>query len=124
MLIFTLSSRKSKNDRGNSCLIDIKELQKLNKPENIAVTRRGHKRLVERIITIADIVRTIEMGEIIEQYEDDNPFPSCLILGKTVGNKPIHIVASHDTEYIYLITAYYPDVEKWEEDLKTRKERK
>ena len=35
----------------------------------------------------------------------------------------IHIVVSHDEEYIYLITAYYPDPKQWEDDFKTRKGR-
>jgi hypothetical protein len=34
----------------------------------------------------------------------------------------LHIVISKDEEYIYLITAYYPDDERWKADLKTRKE--
>jgi hypothetical protein len=36
-------------------------------------------------------------------------------------NEGIHIVVSKDEEYIYLITAYYPDDTRWEIDLKTRK---
>lgn len=28
-----------------------------------------------------------------------------------------------DEEFIYLITAYFPDSKQWEEDFKTRKER-
>ena len=31
-------------------------------------------------------------------------------------------VVSHDGEFIYLITAYYPDRKIWNEDLKSRKE--
>lgn len=36
-------------------------------------------------------------------------------------NTPAKIVLSNDEEYIYLITAYYPDLEQWEDDFKTRK---
>lgn len=63
----------------------------------------------------------ISSGEIIEDYPDDYPFPSCLILGKS-NDRVIHIVASIDDGMIYIITAYVPSAEKWEAGWKTRKE--
>ncbi len=104
-------------------MINIEVLRKLNQPEHIAITEHARQRLIERGITVKDIVRCIAEGEIIKQYEDDKPFPSCLILGMAVNKSYIHVVVSHDEEYIYLITAYHPDQEMWEPDLKTRKER-
>lgn len=104
-------------------MIEIEILRRMNKPENIAITKHARERLVERNITVDDIVKGIEMGEIIKQYEDDKPIPSCLILGYSVNNNNIHIVVSHDEKNIYLITAYYPDPEQWEDDFKTRKGR-
>ena len=37
--------------------------------------------LRERLFTIDDIVNGINTGEVIKQYEDDKPLPSCLVLG-------------------------------------------
>ena len=68
-------------------------------------------------------MNAIDNGEIIEQYPDDFPFPSCLVLGISVKGKYIHIVVSLNDGKIYLITAYIPDADKWESDLKTRKEK-
>lgn len=102
-------------------MIDIGTLKLMNKPEKIALTKHARKRLAERNITICDIIEGIETGEIIKQYEDDKPLPSCLILGFSANNNYIHIVVSNDKEYIYLITAYYPDAKQWEDDFKTRK---
>lgn len=104
-------------------MIHIETIRRMNKPENIALTKHAKERLVERGITIDDVVQGIETGEIIKQYEDDKPLPSCLILGHVVNDGYIHIVVSNDEEHIYLITAYYPDPNKWEEDFKTRKGR-
>ena len=104
-------------------MIDIDELRRLNKPEQIAITEHARQRLIERGITLFDVMRCIEGGEIIKQYEDDKPFPSCLVLGMAVNNKYIHVVVSLDSEYMHLITAYYPDAEQWESDFKTRKGR-
>jgi len=82
------------------------------------------KRLYERNITIEGIKDAIITGEIFEQYEDDKPFPSCLLLGKNENGAAIHLVVSINDEFLYVITAYYPDDDEWENDLKTRKERK
>lgn len=104
-------------------MVNIETIKQMNKPEKIALTKHAKERLVERNITIADIIKCIATGEIIKQYEDDKPLPSCLILGHSVNNTYIHIVVSNDEKYIYLITAYYPNPEQWESDFKTRKER-
>lgn len=67
-----------------------------------------------------DVRSFIDSGEIIEQYPDDFPFASCLILGNS-GEKVLHIVASAESENIYVITAYRPSPDKWETDWKTRR---
>ena len=104
-------------------MVDIDILRKVNRPEKIALTKHARERLVERAITIDDIVNGIDTGEVIKQYEDDKPLPSCLVLGLSVNNKYIHVVVSNDEEYVYIITAYYPDPQLWSEDFKTRKGR-
>lgn len=104
-------------------MITIEQLKALNKPENIAITNHARIRLYERNIDIDDIVNGINTGEIIKQYVDDKPFPSCLILGFSINLEYIHVVVSCDTDFIYLITAYFPDPNIWENDFKTRKGR-
>lgn len=103
-------------------MIDIGVLQTMNRPEKLAVTEHARRRLAERGITISDVMCCIASGEIIKQYEDDRPLPSCLLLGPAADREDIHVVVSHDREFIYLITAYYPDRTRWEADLKTRRE--
>ena len=103
-------------------MITIEQLRKLNRLENIAITEHARLRLYERQITVDDIINGIETGEIIKQYEDDKPYPSCLILGFSVNSKHIHIVVSCDTDFIYLITAYFPNPDIWKNDFKSRKE--
>lgn len=79
-------------------------------------------RIRERGLRREDILECIENGEIIEDYPDDFPYPSCLIYGFAVDKRVIHVVAGCDKEYVYIITAYIPNLEKFESDLKTRKE--
>ena len=67
-------------------------------------------------------MNAIDYGEIIEQYPNDFPFPSCLILGLSINGVYIHIVVSMNDDKIYLITAYVPNSDKWETDMKTRRQ--
>ena len=103
-------------------MYSIEDFIACNKAENIVITQHGRKRLMERGISIQDILRAIESGEIIEQYPDDHPFPSCLILG-TAFKRVLHIVASINEGSIYIITTYCPDIEMWEDDWKTRRQK-
>ncbi len=117
------AGRTGSKNRREQQVIDIERLRMLNSAEQMAITEHARRRLTERGISVNDIIRCIDTGEIIKQYEDDKPFPSCLILGSAMDGEAIHVVASHDSEWLYLITAYHPDADVWEPDLKTRKER-
>lgn len=103
-------------------MINIDDLKKLNSAEHYAVTEHAKLRLSERGIKLKDVINCVENGEILEQYETDKPLPSCLVLGLSIENEYLHAVVSHDDEFIYLITAYYPDLTKWNSDYKTRRE--
>ena len=102
-------------------MLDIADVQKLCNYKSIAITQHARQRLVERGISIKDVQDAILSGEIIKQYEDDTPVPSCLILGKTEQDIDVHVVASVDDKYLFIITAYLPSEDEWETDLKTRK---
>ena len=103
-------------------LLRIDDMRNLCRDECIAMTKHAKSRLTERNISIEDIKNAVQTGEIIKQYEDDIPFPSCLLLGLTGQKSFIHIVASTDNGYLYIITAYHPNKNDWEDDYKTRKE--
>ncbi len=100
----------------------IAEFRSMNQLDKIAVTKHARERLAERGIWMDDIISAISSGEIIKAYLDDKPLPSCLILGKAVSGKALHVVVSKDIEFIYLITAYFPNPEQWQSDFRTRKE--
>jgi len=101
--------------------LEIDDLRRICIPENIEITMHAAKRLEQRNITINDVISCIHKGEIIERYPDDYPYPSCLILGISAKQIYIHVVVGSDLETIWIVTAYYPDLNKWEPDLKTRK---
>ena len=96
---------------------DIHSLLKNNK-----IQWRGHMltRMKQRGIRINDVLKALDNGRIIESYDQDKPYPSCLILGYT-GKKPLHVLCSIGGNYIWLITTYHPDNDKWLSDFKTRR---
>jgi hypothetical protein len=59
------------------------------------------------------VLKRIAGGEIIEQYQDDKPYPSCLIYTDSEG--PLRSVwASNDTNsWAVLITVYRPDPQRY-----------
>ena len=101
--------------------LDILELRKLYKNDMVFLTAHCALRLEQRSITEDDIESALNNGEIIEQYSDDYPWPSCLILGYS-NSRPLHICMGSNGEAAKLITAYWPDPEKWSVDFKQRKE--
>ena len=104
--------------------MDIEAFRAANNPKNFTVTRHGQKRMEERNISLDDVISAIRSGEIIEEYSEDFPFPSCLILGKSVSGRSLHTVVSLDENQIFLITAYFPNSDEWESDMRTRKDAK
>ena len=99
----------------------IGQFQTLNDSASFIVTQHSRKRFVERGIRLRDVRCAIDSGQIVEDYPDNFPYPSCLILGYSNG-RPIHVCASIHDNMIYVITAYIPDPQKWKSDWKTRKE--
>ena len=80
------------------------------------------QRMLERNISMEEIEQVVESGEVIEDYPDDEPFPSRLILG-VPQNRPLHVVAADETDsdITHVITAYQPNPGQWEDDFKRRK---
>jgi len=91
---------------------------------NEKVIWRKHvlSRLIERGIKRKEILKVIIAGEIIEDYPEDQPYPS-MFLFKIVKDRPLHVVISYDefNKIVYIITAYEPTLEFFDEDFKTRK---
>jgi len=78
--------------------------------------------MLEREISIDEIEVVVKSGKVIEDYPQDEPHPSRLILGWH-GDRPLHVVAADDeeTNITHVITAYQPNPNQWEDDFKRRK---
>ena len=101
--------------------MDLKICQLLCQESKIMWTQHCLERMQERDISRNDVKNGIATGEIIEEYPEDYPNPSCLIFGYSVNKRVLHIVVGCDTMKLYIITAYYPSIDKFQSDLKTRR---
>ena len=82
------------------------------------------QRLAMRGIPQTVVLKVLSLGEIIEHYPDDTPYPSALFLGRIEG-KPLHVVAALDRQnnWAYIITAYEPDLNHVELGHKERRKK-
>lgn len=75
-----------------------------------------------RRILVQEVREAIASGQIIEDYPDDKYGPSCLILGFTQAQRPLHIQCSYPSRpIIKIITLYEPNADKWNSDFTQRR---
>lgn len=103
-------------------MITKEELYRLCSDDTIFLTQHFILRMKERRIRYGDLVAVVQNGDIIEQYPEDYPYPSCLVAGLTLQKKILHVVCGVGEGILSIITAYYPSPDKFEEDGRTRRE--
>jgi len=80
------------------------------------------ERMVARRVSREDVIYVLSNGELIEDYPNDRPFPSCLLMAAP-DQQPLHVVAAFDphTTTVFVVTVYEPDLDHFEEDRQTRR---
>ena len=76
------------------------------------------------LIHVDEVLQALTSGEIIEEYPEDTPYPSCLILGRTGIGRPIHVVCApvKDMRRLIIITTYQPDPARWDPEFRRRRQ--
>ena len=87
----------------------------------LVFTTHALRRMLRYGIRSEQVRAVLERGERIEEYPDDTPFPSRLMLGG--AGRVLHVVAADDPEAdeTIVITTYEPNLIEWEPDYKTRR---
>jgi hypothetical protein len=74
-----------------------------------------------RHIRVEEIREAFADGQVIEDYPEDKYGPSCLVLGFTKQDRPLHVICSYPSRpLVKIITVYEPDPELWI-DFRTRR---
>lgn len=80
--------------------------------------------MFQRQVSEEDVRQVLTEGQLIENYPNDVPYPSKLLLGWR-GSRPLHVVAADNTEgdETIVITVYEPDPQEWEAGFVRRRPR-
>lgn len=73
------------------------------------------------LVTVDEVMEALRNGGIIEDYSEDPRGHSCLILGFTKQGRPIHVVCAPKDEFLVIVTAYEPTLNKWTSNFKSRR---
>lgn len=97
----------------------IKRRAQFVKDDAVLISHHARIRMFERSISTDDLLSVVASGEIIEEYTDDEPCPSTLILG-FINHISYHVVVGLCTDHLRIITVYIPEEEKWTDFKKRR----
>ena len=89
--------------------------------DQLDIRQHAAQRMLERTISVADVLVVVNSGETIEDYPEDTPFPSRLTLA-WIGQRPVHVVwaTAADTGRIVIITVYEPNPGEWDNTFRQR----
>lgn len=95
--------------------MDIQQIIEAIRRSQVKITNHADEEAFDDQLSYEEIYASVIQGEIIESYNDDKPYPSCLILGKNFSGKPIHSVWAYNpkTAWVVLITVYRPNPKRW-----------
>ena len=81
----------------------------------VRITDHADEEAFNDSLTYEEIYSSVIQGEIIEDYPNDKPYPSSLVLGENFVGEPIHSVWAYNPGNLWavLITVYRPDPERW-----------
>ena len=95
--------------------MNIEEITDAIRQRRIHITDHAYDEAEKDQLSYDDIFVSVFRGEVIEDYPDDKPYPSCLIYGTTSSQEPIHSVWAYSQEVriAVLVTVYRPDTNLW-----------
>ncbi|MFO8112969.1 MAG: DUF4258 domain-containing protein [Desulfosalsimonadaceae bacterium] len=95
--------------------MNIKKINEAIRNGRVRITDHADEEAESDQLTFDEVYFSVVNGEIIENYPDDNPYPSCLVYGQNFQGDPIHSVWAFNekSRWAVLITVYRPDKARW-----------
>jgi hypothetical protein len=95
--------------------MEISEIVDAIRSGRIRITDHADEEAQNDRLSYEEIFFSLFTGEIIENYPEDKPYPSCLVYGRTFKDDPVHSVWAYneETRWAVLITVYRPDPARW-----------
>lgn len=100
----------------------IKAIREKIERNDFELSKHAVDQSIIRNIRLLELREAIAQGNIIEDYPDDKYGASCLIVGFTKSDRPLHIQCSYPSRpLIKIITIYQPDGDLWNKDFNQRR---
>jgi hypothetical protein len=95
--------------------MDIEDIVDALRYDRIRITDHADEEAQADHLSFDEILFSVHQGQIIEDYPDDSPYPSCLVYGETFSGDPVHSVWAYNAgnQWAVLITVYRPDPRRW-----------
>ena len=106
--------------------MDILNIREAIQANRLRITDHADEEAQADRLSFAEICYSALQGEIIKEYPEDRPYPSCLVYGRTPRGDPVHTVWAYNEEsrWAVLITVYRPDPKRWLSYRRRRQHRK
>ena len=104
-----------KNGHPRNVRMDIENIINAIRNSRVRITDHADEEAFDDSLTYEEVCSSVIQGEVIEDYPNDKPYPSCLILGRDFSSESIHSVWAYNAENLWavLVTVYRPDPERW-----------
>ena len=93
--------------------------------DHLDIRQHVAQRMLERSISVADLLVVLNSGTTIEHYPEDTPFPSQLTLGWWGNGRCTWCgprrLARASTGRVVIITVYEPNPEEWDNEFRRRR---
>ena len=95
--------------------MDIEKIIDAIRSSRVRITDHAVEEAEDDGLVFDEVYFSVMHGEVIEDYPNDMPYPSCLVFGKSFGGDPIHTVWAYNerNKWAVLITVYRPDPRRW-----------
>jgi hypothetical protein len=95
--------------------MEITDIRNAIRSERIRITDHADEEAQQDRLSYKEIFSSVVAGEIIEDYPEDKPYPSCLVYRCTFKDESVHSVWAYnkETKWAVLVTVYRPDPTRW-----------
>jgi hypothetical protein len=74
------------------CQLELADIKEAIEAGRVRITDHAYEEANADLLKFDEIYFSAMHGVVIEEYMDDSPYPSVLILGQTFGGDPVHSV--------------------------------
>jgi hypothetical protein len=83
-------------------------------------TNHAHEEMMDEAIAADDVLHALDNCELLENYPDHKRGQCCLVTGKALDGRPLHVVCGTEAPQLVIITVYEPKPPKWVNPRKRR----